>query len=109
MVGPQPLMIAVTTTVVGLAVLLLAVAAGEKVPWPLLVYAGALVLIAFFGHGYFWAKARMLIPAFPLLLPVAYGLARSRNKVVAPAVLAGLAAFSALYGVYVSLVWTHSP
>ncbi len=106
---PQPLVIAVTTAVVALAVLLLVVAAGERIPWPLLVYAGVLVLIVFLGDGYFWAKARMLIPAFPLLLPVAYGLARSRNRLVAPAVLAGLTAFSATYGVYVSLVWTQSP
>jgi hypothetical protein len=109
MVVQQPLVIAVVTAVVALAVLLFVVAAGAKVPWPLLVYAGAMLLIVIFGDGYFWAKARMLIPAFPLLLPVAYGLARSRNRLLAPAVLAGLTAFSALYGVYVSLVWTQSP
>lgn len=105
----QPLVVAVTTAVLAAAILLLVVAAGERVPWPLLVYAAVLVVVALLGDGYFWAKARMLIPAFPLLLPVAAGLARSRNRMVAPAVLLGLAAFSAAYGVYLCLVWRHSP
>lgn len=105
----QPLVVAVTTGVIAVSILLLVVAAGEPVPWPLLVYAGVVVLIAVLGDSYFWTKARMLIPAFPLLLPVALGLARSRNRLVAPAVLIGLAALSATYGVYLCLVWRHSP
>lgn len=42
----------------------------------LLVYAGIVVVLAVCASGYFGSKPRLLLPAFPLLLPLAVGLAR---------------------------------
>jgi hypothetical protein len=105
---PQPLAMYVTTGValVGLAMLLLA--ALERVPWPLLVYAGMVLVIAVGGAGFYYAKARLLLPAFPLLLPAAYGLAAARIR-TAVVVFGVLALLSGWYGAYLLLVWTASP
>jgi hypothetical protein len=49
-----------------------------------------------------------MMPAFPLLLPVACALAAGRRRIAA-VVLGALAVLSAGYGVYLALVWTFSP
>jgi hypothetical protein len=71
-------------------------------PLPLLAYAGTVVLLALCAKGYFGSKPRLLMPAFPLLLPAAAVLARWRTAVSA-AVLAVAALGSAVYGA----VWLH--
>ena len=45
-------------------------------PVVLLVYAGIVVVLAVCASGYFGSKPRLLLPAFPLLLPLAVALAR---------------------------------
>jgi hypothetical protein len=106
----EPLALAfyTTTLVLLISMALLVILAFERVPWPLLVYAAAIVAMAFFGDGYFHAKARLMMPAFPLLLPVACALAAGRRRIAA-VVLGALAVLSAGYGVYLALVWTFSP
>jgi hypothetical protein len=104
-----PLSVAVTTAVVAVALLLFVIAVGERLPWPLLVYSAVSLIVVLAGDSYYTSKARLLIPAFPLLLPVVYAMTRSRNRVVPYVVLAGLTAMSALYGVYLCLVWKYSP
>ncbi|MBB2941526.1 hypothetical protein FB565_001230 [Actinoplanes lutulentus] len=91
-----------------LALGLFVVALGERLPWPLLVYAGVVVFIAVTGDWFYWAKARMLIPAFPLLLPVVYAMRRSHNRVVPYVVVGGLALFSTFFSVYLTLTWHRS-
>jgi hypothetical protein len=53
------------------------------------------------------SKARLLLPAFVLLLPVAIGLARRRTVVLA-LTLTTLAAFSAWFGSYALTVWPYA-
>ena len=60
------------------------------------------------ADGYFHAKARFLVPAFPLVVPLAWWLAR-RPRPVAWLVLAALTAPAAWYGGYQLLVWPRSP
>jgi hypothetical protein len=103
--GPVPLVI--TGTLLA-AVTLLAVCCLQRQPLPLLVYGWAVVVLAVGGDGYFHSKARFLIPAFVLLIPVAGVLARSRTRVAAT-VLAAVSLVSALYGSHVLLVAGHSP
>jgi len=105
---PQALAFYVVAVVLLVALALLALLVLDRVPWPLLVYAALIVAMAFFGDGYFHAKARLLMPAFPLLLPVAFALAAGRRR-TAVVVLATLSAISAGYGIYLALVWTYSP
>ncbi|MFI8105721.1 hypothetical protein [Streptomyces sp. NPDC086023] len=68
-------------------------------PLPLLVYCGIVVALALCASGYFGSKPRLLLPAFPLLLPVAVALARWRTRRAA-AVLGAAAALSAVYGAF---------
>ncbi|MFE9094805.1 glycosyltransferase family 39 protein [Streptomyces sp. NPDC007264] len=68
-------------------------------PLPLLVYAGAVTALALCASSYFGSKPRLLLPAFPLLLPLAVALARARPSRSA-AVLGGVAVASALYGAF---------
>ena len=88
--------------------LLVGLATDRRIPWPLTVYALLIIGLAFFGDSYFNSKARLLIPAFPLLLPVAAALAGARRTVMV-AVLTLLTVISAGYGVYLALTWTYSP
>ncbi|WP_394435226.1 hypothetical protein [Streptomyces sp. SGAir0957] len=71
----------------------------QSQPVPLLVYTGLVVLLALCASGYFGSKPRLLLPAFPLLLPVAVALARWRTSRSAW-LLGGLALVSAVYGAF---------
>ncbi|MFI6438301.1 mannosyltransferase family protein [Streptomyces sp. NPDC050759] len=68
-------------------------------PLPLLVYAGVVTALALCASSYFGSKPRLLMPAFPLLLPLALALARSRTRRSAW-VIAVIATASALYGAF---------
>src|SRR5690606_10257959 len=74
----------------------------RREPVVLLVYCGAVLVLALCGAGYFGSKPRLLMPAFPLLLPAAVALARLRTA--GAALILGLAAVaSAVYGAF----WLH--
>jgi hypothetical protein len=61
----------------------------QRQPVALLVFTGTLMLLALTTSGYFGSKPRYLLPAFPLLIPVARYLAR-RARVTAAVVISGL-------------------
>ncbi|QMU69063.1 mannosyltransferase family protein [Streptacidiphilus sp. P02-A3a] len=90
------------------AVLLLAVTVAQRQPLPFLVLGLVMVVITIGDAAYFSSRARFLLPAFPLLLPLASGLARTRNRTVLVAVLVATTAVSALYGAYLML-YSPSP
>ncbi|MFG2995519.1 glycosyltransferase family 39 protein [Streptomyces sp. NPDC048340] len=71
----------------------------RRQPAPLLVYCGIVVALALCASGYFGSKPRLLLPAFPLLLPAAVALARWRTG-RAVAVLGAAALASAAYGAF---------
>ncbi|MER6142713.1 hypothetical protein ABT174_22165 [Streptomyces sparsogenes] len=71
----------------------------RREPLPLLVYAGAVLALALTAKGYFGSKPRLLIPAFPVLLPIAAALARL-PAVRAALVLGAVGLGSALYGAF---------
>ncbi len=87
--------------IVGVALVLWLYVGGvrQRQPVPLLVYTGIVVVLALCASGYFGSKPRLLLPAFPLLLPIAVALARWRTSRSAW-VLGGLAAISAVYGAF---------
>ncbi len=90
------LLVAAVVVLVGLLVL----AVHDRQPLPLLVLAGVLLALALTTSGYFGSKPRYLLPAFPLLLPVAVRLSRlgTRTTVAFLGVLtAGSAAYGALW------------
>lgn len=109
--SPGSVELATTVTVVLLvAALVLAglLAADRRIPLPLLVYTGVLLVMTYGGAGFFESKPRFLLPAFTLLLPAAalMAKARPRTAVVVTGVLAGL---SYAYGPYLLLVSGVAP
>ncbi|WP_217170863.1 glycosyltransferase family 39 protein [Streptomyces sp. AC512_CC834] len=87
--------------VVGVALLvwLYVVGVRQRQPLALLVYTGIVVALALCASSYFGSKPRLLLPAFPLLLPLALALARLRTSRSA-LVVAGVAVASAVYGAF---------
>ncbi|MEH0543424.1 mannosyltransferase family protein [Streptomyces sp. B21-105] len=87
--------------IVGVALLLwlYVVCVRQRQPLPLLVYGGAVLALALCASSYFGSKPRLLLPAFPLLLPLALALARLRTT--RSALVTGcLAVASAVYGAW---------
>ncbi|MEU6260653.1 mannosyltransferase family protein [Streptomyces sp. NPDC047043] len=84
---------------VGLVVWLYVVCVRQRQPLPLLVYAGVVTALALCASSYFGSKPRLLLPAFPLLLPLALALARLRTSRSA-LVVGGVAVASAVYGAF---------
>jgi hypothetical protein len=76
----------------------------QRQPLPLLVYTGIVTALALCASSYFGSKPRLLLPAFPLLLPLALALARlcMRRSVL---VLGSVAVASAVYGAF----WLNGP
>ncbi|MFE0456570.1 mannosyltransferase family protein [Streptomyces sp. NPDC058914] len=87
--------------IVGVALLiwLYVVCVRQRQPLPLLVYAGVVLALALCASSYFGSKPRLLMPAFPLLFPLAVALARLRTPRTA-LVVAGVALVSAVYGAW---------
>jgi hypothetical protein len=96
------------TSVLAASVVLVVLLAFMRPPWPLFAYAVGFLVLTIGGAGYYHAKARFLLPAFPLLLPVALALGRARIRVAA-VTLSAVALASAWYGGYLLLLWTASP
>ncbi|QQM44337.1 glycosyltransferase family 39 protein [Streptomyces liliifuscus] len=84
---------------VGLLVWLYVICVRQRQPLPLLVYAGVVTALALCASSYFGSKPRLLLPAFPLLLPPALALAGLRTSRSAW-VLGGVAVASAVYGAF---------
>ncbi|MGW4732326.1 mannosyltransferase family protein [Streptomyces shenzhenensis] len=87
--------------IIGVALLIRLYVAGirQGQPLSLLVYTGVVTALALCASSYFGSKPRLLLPAFPLLLPLARSLARlptSRSVQVT----AGVAVASAVYGAF---------
>ncbi|OIJ90862.1 hypothetical protein BIV25_31555 [Streptomyces sp. MUSC 14] len=87
--------------IVGVALLLWLYAVGvrQRQPVALLVYTGVVLALALCASSYFGSKPRLLLPAFPVLLPLARALARPRTTKSA-LVTVGLAVASAIYGAF---------
>ncbi|MFG3204689.1 glycosyltransferase family 39 protein [Streptomyces sp. NPDC048192] len=87
--------------VVGVALLLWLYLAGlrRRQPVELLVYTGVVLALALCASSYFGSKPRLLMPAFPVLLPLAGALARLRTS-RSVLVTAVLAVAAAVYGAF---------
>ncbi|MGY5054605.1 mannosyltransferase family protein [Streptomyces sp. 900105755] len=84
---------------VGLLLWLYVTGVRQRQPLPLLVYTGVVLALALCASSYFGSKPRLLMPAFPVLLPLAGALARLRTGRSA-LVTAGVAVASAVYGAF---------
>ncbi|MEU0740683.1 hypothetical protein [Streptomyces sp. NPDC006134] len=102
--------VAMSLLAVAAAALLYVLLLLDRAPLPLLVHSGVLLLIALGGAGFFASKPRFLLPAFPLLLPLAQALVRTARARPwhATAVVGALAGLSYAYGAYL-LILTDTP
>ncbi|MGW0997531.1 mannosyltransferase family protein [Streptomyces sp. NPDC002520] len=71
----------------------------QRQPVALLVYTGVVLALALCASSYFGSKPRLLMPAFPVLFPLARALARLRTSRSA-LVTGGVAAATAVYGAF---------
>jgi len=104
---PQLFLMMVTATLLA-SVALFVLSVGDRQPLPLLLFTGLLLLIVLGSKGVYFPRARFLLPAFPLLLPLAAALARARTH-VAVTVLSTAAVTSAAFGGHMLLAWMGPP
>ncbi|MFI9047707.1 hypothetical protein [Streptomyces sp. NPDC053427] len=104
---PQLFLVVVSLVLIGSVVLFLLCLAGRQ-PLPLLLFSGGLLAIVLGSGGVYFPRARFLLPGFPLLLPLALALARTRRRTVVLA-LGGAALASAYLGAYMTLVYPGAP
>ncbi|MDQ6686034.1 MAG: hypothetical protein M3Z50_00235 [Actinomycetota bacterium] len=100
LVGPMPVLGVLLVLAVGVLLVLTIACFRQRQPLVMLVYTTSMVALALATSGYFGSKPRYLLPAFPLLLPVAGWLARRRTPVQVGAVLlatVGAAAYGAVW------------
>ncbi|MEW2133583.1 mannosyltransferase family protein [Streptomyces sp. NPDC005435] len=71
----------------------------QRQPLPVLVYTGVVLALALCASSYFGSKPRLLMPAFPVLFPLARALAAARPGRAA-AVVAVAATAAAVYGAF---------
>ncbi|MEU6761362.1 glycosyltransferase family 39 protein [Streptomyces sp. NPDC046853] len=104
---PQLFLMMVTATLLG-SLALFVLSAADRQPLPLLLFTGLLLLIVLGSKGVYFPRARFLLPAFPLLLPLAAALARARTHVTVTVLLAA-ALTSAAFGGHMLLAWNGPP
>ncbi|MFF3319588.1 mannosyltransferase family protein [Streptomyces sp. NPDC003035] len=104
---PQLFLVVVSLVLIGSALLFLLCLA-DRQPLPLLVFTGVLLLVVLGSGGVYFPRARFLLPAFPLLLPLALAVCRARRHVAA-LVLAAAVLSSTWLGGYMLLVWSGAP
>ncbi|WP_063837176.1 hypothetical protein [Phaeacidiphilus oryzae] len=104
---PTAVLLVAAVLIGGVALLLISAVTLQPLPLP--VYSLALLVISLGDSEYFVSRARFLLPAFPLLLPIAVAVARLRSGAVRAIVLSSAAVLSAFLGGYLLLVWVHAP
>lgn len=104
--GREAYDLAVLLALVG-SVTLLVLGIRLRLPWPLLVYAAAVLLTVWASDGQIHSRVRLLLPALPLLVPIAVGLARRRTG-TAVAVVVAAALASAWFGGYTLTIWRYA-
>lgn len=96
-----------TVWIVLAALVLLVLCVRSRMPWPLVLFAFAVLAMDLGSDGLMYSKVRLMLPAFPLLIPVAIGLAHRRpTTAVCSAVL--LVCFGAWFGAYSLTAWEYA-
>jgi hypothetical protein len=101
--------IVVAAFVVVGSVVLFAVGVSQRQALALLGFSGLSLVIALGDSRNFVCEARFLLPAFPLLLPIAAALARVRRRVTLAVVLGCATLLSAALGGHLLMAWPHWP
>lgn len=96
-----------TVWIVLAALVLMVLCVRNRLPWPLVLFAFAVLAMDLGSDGLMYSKVRLMLPAFPLLIPVAMGLAhRRRTTAVCSAAL--IVCFGAWFGAYSLTAWPYA-
>ncbi|MGV9825010.1 hypothetical protein [Gordonia sp. NPDC003429] len=96
-----------TAWIIIATVVLVMVAVWSRLPWPVLLYGTLVVASILLSSGLMISRARLLLPAFVLLLPLAIVLARWRTS-AAMAVVIPMVIGSAWFGAHMLTVYPHA-
>ncbi|MDF3150041.1 hypothetical protein PBV88_55100, partial [Streptomyces sp. T21Q-yed] len=105
--NPGLFLVMVTLTLIA-SVVLFGLAVWDRQPVPLLVFTAVLLAIVLGSGGVYFPRARFLLPAFPLLLPVALHLSHASRRYRTLALAAAVTG-SAYCGAYMALVYPGAP
>jgi hypothetical protein len=97
----------ILTTWIVVAAVLLAVGGRHRMPWQLWLFSALTLLFILGSSGIQWDKARLLLVAFPLLLPIAITVARQRTSTMT-LLLLGYTFAGLWFGAYALTVWQFS-
>ncbi len=89
------------------AITLAVVAVSRRVPWPLTVFAIGVLVLVIGTRGLPDAKIRFILPAFPLLIPIAIGLSQ-RRLTTSVAATAGWVLLGAWISAHSLTVWRYA-
>lgn len=96
-----------TVWIILAALVLMVLCVRHRMPWPLLLFAFLVLAQDLGSDGLMYSKIRLMLPAFPLLLPVAIGLAHRRTTTaVCTTVL--LVGFGSWFGAYSLTAWQYA-
>ncbi|MCW2914680.1 MAG: hypothetical protein JWN52_2748 [Actinomycetia bacterium] len=104
----SPLEFVLVTVTLLAAIALFVLCLLDRQPWQLLLYSGLLLATTLGASTYYNSRARYLLPAFTLLMPIARGLAKTAVP-RAVVIMSTLAVASAYFGGYLLLIWRYSP
>ncbi|WP_231104632.1 hypothetical protein [Haloechinothrix halophila] len=96
-----------TVMVLLAAVVLVVVGFVRRVEWPLMMYGLGVLVMDLGSNGLMNSKARLLLPAFTLLIPVALGLAK-RKPATTLVVLAAVTVVSGWFGAHALVTWPYA-
>ncbi|KUL36209.1 hypothetical protein ADL12_19215 [Streptomyces regalis] len=105
--NPGLFLVMVTLTLIA-SVVLFGLSVWDRQPVPLLVFTAVLLAIVLGSGGVYFPRARFLLPAFPLLLPVALHLSHASPRYRTLALTAAVTG-SAYCGAYMALVYPGAP
>ena len=96
-----------TVWIVLAALVLLILCIRHRMPWPLVAFAFMVLAMDLGSDGLMYSKVRLILPAFPLLLPIAIGLAHRRTATAVTTTVL-LVCFGAWFGAYSLTAWQYA-
>ncbi len=79
----------------------------SRIPWPLVAFAALVLALDLGADGLMYSKVRLLLPAFPLLIPVAVGLANRRSATAMSTIIL-VVCFGSWFGAYSLTAWSYA-
>jgi hypothetical protein len=96
-----------TVWIVLAALVLLVLCVRHRMPWPLVTFAFMVLAQDLGSDGLMYSKVRLMLPAFPLLLPVAMGLAHRRTTTAVCTTIL-IVFFGSWFGAYSLTAWHYA-